>query len=481
MKSYKSFLFLILLPCFSLTSCYHEFPNGGGGGTGGGGNGTALVNVTITATPSSTFSFVALNLHIGAMNLITSSGSSTPLVSGALPLSDFARMQTDSVYLGHATVAATSYTKLQVQFSSPLSSYFYNNTNATLLTCAAGTVCAIPSTVSGFGAATVTVPITFSPTANANTGIRINFDLSKAVTTTGGMTFDFTQTGAITLSTLPPAASSQTSGLDTIDNFTGTISATTTTTISVSSFSSDTRTITVPSSAEFDDPSSSICPAPASFSCLAPNQNVSIDGVINSDGTMTATEVEFLDPAPLTVELEGVIIAPIVNSQFQMVVINGMGPSSQDVTVGTLVTVNLNNASTYLVDPKNLGVSTSLLGFQSSADLVLGQTVLLKGGTVNFTNSSYSNYTRTLLRYSSIGGTVQTTGSPVFTLSSVDPFFVNLLNNTAQVQTFTNTAYDNITQLGSLSAGTVTSVRGLYLNPNSGATQPILAAKVRTH
>jgi hypothetical protein len=467
-----------------MSSCYHEFPGGGngGGGGGGGGNGTAFVNVTITSTPSSTFSFVALNLQIGAMNLITSSGTSTPLVSGSLPLSDFVRMQTDSVYLGHGTVAATSYTKLQVQFGTPLTSYFYNGGTSSLLGCAVGTVCTIPSTVTGFGATTITVPITFTPSANSKTGIRINFDLSKAVTATGGMTFDFTQTGAVTLTTLPLSSSqtSETSGLDTVDNFTGQISAAASGTISASSFSSDTRTITVPSTAEFDDPFS-ICPAPANSTCLAPNQNVSIDGVINSDGSMTATEVEFLDPAPLTEELEGVIVTPISNNQFQMVAINGMGPASGDVTVGTLVTVNLNSASTYAVDPKNLGISTSTLGFQSSTDLVMGQTVMLQGGTVNFTNNSYSNYTRTLLRYSSIGGTVSAPSANQFTLTGVSPFLANLVNNSVLVLTFTTTAYDNISQFSGLSNGARASVRGLYLNPTSGAAQPVLAAKVRTH
>ena len=465
---------------FSSCTLYHSGGGTvGGGGGGGGGNGTAFVNVTVTAKPSSTFSFVSLNMPIGLMNLITSTGSSTPLVGGALPFGDFVRLQTDSVYLGHASIGTTSYTKLQVQFNTPLTSYFYNSSGATLLGCASGKVCTIPSTVSGFGATTVTVPISYTPTSG-NTGIRITFDLSKAVTTTNGMTFDFTQTGAITLSTLPPSASSQTSGLDTVDNFTGMISAKGTSTIDAFSFSSDTRTFTIAANAVFNDPFN-VCGGSANFNCLAVNQNVSIDGVLNADGTLTATEVEFLDPAPLTEELEGVIVTPITNNQFQMVSINGMGPSSMDVTVGTLMTINLNNASTYLVDPKNLGIATTTLGFQSSTDLVMGQTVMLKGGLVDFTNNSYSNYTRTLLRYSSIGGTVQTNSNPVFIINGVSPFLTNLVNNTVQVQTFATTAYDNIPGPGNLSTATNLSVRGLYLNPNSGAAEPLLAAKIRTH
>jgi hypothetical protein len=479
MKSYKAFPFLTLLACISLCSCYHEFSTGGGGGGGGGNNGNTFLNVTITSTPSTTFSFPSLNWQIGGLSLINSAGTAVAIPNGAPPLLDFARLQTDSADFGHATIAATSYTKLQVQFNAPSFSYFYNSSNATLLGCASGAVCLIPSTVAGFGATTVTVPITYTATANANTGIRINFDLSKAVTTAGGMTFDFAQTGAITLTTLRPALTSQTSGLDTVDNFTGAVTATTGTTVTVASFSSQARTFTMAANVEFDDPFS-ICPAPASFSCLAVNQNISLDGILNSDGTMTANEVDFLDRAPAVNELEGVIISPLSNNQFKMALTNGMG--SQVLIVGSSVLVNLNNAPTFLVDPKNLGISTSPLGFQSQSDLVMGQTVMLQGGTFSGTNTSITNPTRVLLRYSSIGGTVQSPGSPIFTLSGVSPFLVNLIANSVVADTFPNTAYDNISNFSGLIGGTTNaSVRGLYLNPNSGATQPLLAAKVRAH
>jgi hypothetical protein len=229
---------------------------------------------------------------------------------------------------------------------------------------------------------------------------------------------------------------------------------------------------------EFDDPFS-ICPAPASFSCLAVNKNISLDAVVNSDGTMTANEVEFLDTTPAVNELEGVIISPISNNQFKMVLANGMG--STTLIVSSTVIVNLNNTPTFLVDPKNLGISTSPLGFQSQSDLVMGQTVLVQGGTFSGTNTSITNPTRVLLRYSSVGGLVQAPGSPVFTLGSVSPFLVNLVNNSVEVQTFPATAFDNISNFSGLATGTNASVRGLYLNPNSGATQPLLAAKVRTH
>jgi len=230
--------------------------------------------------------------------------------------------------------------------------------------------------------------------------------------------------------------------------------------------------------AEFDDPFS-ICTLPANFSCLAVNQNVSVDAVVNPDGTLTAFEVEFLDSKTFVQEAEGIIVTPVSGNQFKMVVTNGMGTLS--FLPGTLATVNLNNAATFFADPKNLGVSSTPLGFRSSTDLVMGQSVMLQGGSIDFSTNTLSNYTRTLLRYSSIGGTIQTPSGTIFTLSGVSPFLTNLTGNSVQVQTFPNTTYDNLTAFSDLVNGQNASVRGLYLNPNSGATQPLLAAAVRKH
>jgi len=466
---------LAVVAILPLTSCSGLKSKTGGGG---GGTGTGTVNVTVTSTPSQTFSFPSLNWVVLSIDLINSSGTATIVVQGALPPLDFARLQTDSQFLGTAKpFPAGTYTSAKIQLATSTEpSYFYNSSSTTVLGCAKGTVCPIPSTVSGFGATTVTVPVSFTVTGNSNTGFSLNFDLSKAVTSAGGMTFDFTQTGAITLSTLPRTG--QSSGLDSLQNFTGTVTATTGTSISMASLSSDTRTFTMAANVEFDDPFS-ICPAPASFSCLAINQNISVDAFVNSDGTLTAYEVEFLDPTPSVQEAEGVIVTPVSNGQFKMVVTNGMGTLS--FLPGTLATVNLNNAASYFVDPKNLGVSTTPTGFQSSSDLVMGQTVMLRGGTIDFATNTLSNYTRTLLRYSSIGGTIQTPSGTVFTLSGVSPFLTNLVSNSVQVQTYPNTTYDNIAAFSGLVTGTNASVRGLYLNPSSGVTQPLLAAKVRTH
>jgi hypothetical protein len=439
------------------------------------GNGSVIV--TVTSTPSQTFFFPYLEWVISSVQLVSSASSPT-IVQGALPPVEFERLQTDSQFLGtDSSVPAGTYTSATIQLKpSTAASYFYNSSGAALLGCAPGAVCQIPNTVPGFGATTVTVPVSFTVTANTPTGFSLNFDLSKAVTSAGGMTFDFTRSGAITLAALPRQGQSSGS-LDSLENFTGSVTTKTSTSISMASLSSGTRTFTMAANAEFDDPFS-ICPIPANFNCLAVNQNISVDAVINSDGTLTAYEVEFLDKTAQ--EAEGIIVTPVTNNQFKMVVTNGVGSSS--FLPGTLATVNVNSATSYFVDPKNLGVSTTPLGFASSTDLVVGQTVMLQGGSIDFTTNTLSNYTRTLLRYSSIGGTVQPPSGTIFLLSGVSPFFTNLATNSVQTQTFTNTTYDNVTGgLTGLNGTPNASVRGLYLNPNSGAIEPLLAAQVRVH
>ena len=483
-RNFFSLPFLLVLAAFALNSCSGPVlttctSNCGGGGGGG----TGSVVVTVTSTPSQTFFFPFLDWQVLSVDLINSSGD-TNLLAGALPPVEFAHLQTDTQFIGiNKSFPVGTYTSAKIQLApASVPSYFFNSSGATLLGCAAGAVCKIPNSVTGFGAATVTVPISFSLAANATTGFSLNFDLSKAVTSTGGMTFDFTQAGAITLATLPRAGQNP-AGLDSFQNFTGTVQTVTSTTITISSLSSAPQTFTVSSTAEFDDPFQ-VCTT-ANFACLKANQNVSVDAFINSDGTFTAYEVDFLDGTPAPLENEGIIVTPVSGGQFQMVVTNSTSITS-GFFQGTLVTVNVNGASTYAVDPKNLGssVSTTPVGFQSSTDLVVGQSVMLQGGTANFTTTpnTLSGNTRTLLRYSSIGGTVTTPSGTIFTLSGVSPFFTNLSSNSVSVQTFPNTTYDNITGgFTGLTGVTNASVRGLYLNPNSGVTQPLLAAQVRAH
>src|SRR5215472_5918828 len=83
----------------------------------GGGGGTGNVNVTVTATPSQAFSFPFLAWQILSVQLINSS-SAAIVVQGALPPVDFARLQTDSQFLGTGkSIPAGAYTSAKIQLA----------------------------------------------------------------------------------------------------------------------------------------------------------------------------------------------------------------------------------------------------------------------------------------------------------------------------------------------------------------------------
>jgi hypothetical protein len=487
MKPHKAFLFLILLACASLSSCYHQIGTGSGGG-GGGGNGTSLLNITVTSTPSQTFSLVNFGLQITTLGVTNTAGIVTTVISDPLiPPAELVRLQSDSHYLGASHIAAGAYTNVIIHYSQPAGS-FYNSTNATLLGCAPATVCAIPPTTPGFVGGGITIPFSFTVTGATGSGIDINIDLSKALTTSAGMTFDLTQTGAVK-TTLLPRSGQLANSLDSLENYTGSVTAASTTSVTVAPFTSvgEPRIFKLASNVVFNDPFS-ICPQPPTANCLAVDQNVSVDGVINSDATFTAYEVEFLDLAPTVHEFEGIIIAPPASGQFQMLITNilgGLFNPSVPIFPGQTVVVSLNSNATFFVDPKNLGISDSHLGFMGPSDLVQGQNVMikvLKQSTGNPPITITSD--RVILRYSSMGGIVNGAASGNnFTFSSVSPFFTGLQSPFIPlVQTVPNaTTYDGVTSLSGLAIPANVSVRALYLNPTSGASPVIIAAKVRQH
>jgi hypothetical protein len=488
MKSYKSFLLLALVPVLALSSCYHQAYGGGGGG-GGTVGGTSLLNFTVTSKPATTFAPVVLNLQITKVWVTDHAGAAVPIISDSiLPPSELVRLQTDSNYLGASHIAPGAFSNVIIEFSTP-NGYFFNNTNATLLGCAPAAICQIPPTATGFAPGKITVPFTFTATGGTNLGINIIIDLSKALTNANGMSFDLTQAGAVTFGLLPRPGQVPAS-LDSLEDFTGGISELTATTAKVAPFPglAEPRIFTVSSTAVFNDPFS-VCPPPAKFSCIALNQNVSVDGVILADGTFTANEVDFLDPAPNVKELEGIIVSQPAGNQFKMLVTNALGgyiSPSNPVGTGALVTISMVSGTGggpfFFVDPKNLGISTTPLGFMSTSDLVQGQTVMVRGLTQTGISPNITiTADRAILRFSRMGGMVTTAPSGnQFTLTSISPLFTNLLNNSSIVNTYPNlTIFDNLTNISGITPPAAVAIRALYLNPNSGATPPVLAAKVR--
>src|SRR4029077_14638756 len=95
----------------------------------------------------------------------------------------------------------------------------------------------IPPTTPGFVGGGITIPFSFTVTGATGSGIDINIDLSKDLTTAAGMPFDVTQTGAVKIAVLPRSGQVANS-LDSLENYAGSVTASTTTSVTVAPFTS---------------------------------------------------------------------------------------------------------------------------------------------------------------------------------------------------------------------------------------------------
>ncbi|MGC1620557.1 MAG: hypothetical protein WA765_18855 [Candidatus Acidiferrum sp.] len=518
MKSYKAFLFLILVPCLSLTSCYHEFAGGGGGGGvggGGGGGGATTANVSLTMvsdTLPANIGIISFRVSISSIVLTSSTGTTSTLNTGNL-IVDLARAQSDSIYLGTiAGVPTGTNSSISVQLTGGEIA-FYNGTGAALTSpvCPAGAICVAPFNANGVPVITSSLPIT------ANTGFGIDFNLANALTVTGTtLNINLTNSGtANVLSSfaLPRNTDLAAGQLDLIEDFTGVATVTGTSVSVVSQPAAGRGTITASSSSNtvYDqDPTQTLCPtgtATLSGCITTTNEAASMDAILNSDGTFTVQEIEPLLSSPILDTVEGTVfsIDPNLQTQFEMVV-SDIIPATTSSKIGSLsmgdpLTVNLGTGPAFWVDSKGLPMLNSapasydtFFNQTNTTALHLGQVVAVHVNSftaANGTTPAIANSVDTVtLRWSRFIAPVAAGSSPGLFDTSGLPGYFNLNPATiAGVQVFLGTqGQDGVTNLDGIANSSTPAatpslgVRALYLE-DTGFTlnPPFFAAKVRQH
>jgi hypothetical protein len=493
MKYTKSFVYISLAVALALSSCSGLPKTSGSGGGHGGGGGNSLLNITVTSTPSTKFSVLWMAMPINGVAVTPKGGTAVGIVADPLlPASELVRLQTESNYIGKATIAPGTYTSMTVSFTT-VTGFFLNTSASTVGGCPIGSGACAPGSVScpasqfcqlpEVAPSTLVVPINFATAGGQNLGLDINVNLDIAMTTKNGLSIDFTQANAITGALLPRTGQAAGS-IDSLEDFTGSATTVNGNSLTVTPGIQEPRTFTIGSTTTFNDPFG-VCKT-ANATCLATNQIVSVDGLIDADGvTFPASEVDFLDP-PSTHELEGIVLLTGVANQFDLLVTNILGGQldfNNFISTGDILTINVQNAATFVIDSKNL-VVTSPTGFASQTDLFDGQVVMVRalkqiGSNPNITINS----DRVALRYSRLNGSVATVSGNAFTFTNttIPALFGNFLTN-PQVQTFAGvTTFDGITDITGLNSNPPNvSIRALFLNPTT--TNPaFLAAKVRKH
>ncbi len=388
-------------------------------------------------------------------------------------------MQSDSAFLGTAQIPADSYSSISFRLGVA-NVVFSNTTNAAIGPCSANSVCSLNSGTPPAQTITFASPLTI--VGSSSVGINVDFNLNNAVTTASGISIDFTQPNILSVS-----APQLTGTLNSIEDFTGVVTAFSNNSVTIMSGTRGTLTGTVNSSTTYTGLSSNatVCGGTTpTQACLSVNKAVSVDGTVSSSGAVTITEVDFIDD-PFTDEIEGVIYPTATPSTYNMVVadkVNASGNSLLNgVSAGAIVSVTLDTSAEFDVDIRNL-LSSIPSGFSSSSDIFAGQEVMLRVKSASTGTLLNIVTDRVVLRYTRVTGLVGTVSGNSFTFqqAGLPPFF-GTFNSAPPVLIVTGvTTFDGgITDISGLTNGNTASIRALYLHNN--LTFPFQAAKVRKH
>jgi hypothetical protein len=306
-------------------------------------------------------------------------------------------------------------------------------------------------------------------------------------------------TNGVTISEVSPPSSG--APIPRLGKLKGTVQSVGNNQFTLQSWDGRTFTVNVNSSTTYNYPSS-VCSADA-FSCLAAQQVVNVTVTLQSDGTLLASEVDYVQPSTQQ-SVEGNIVGLSTsngNTILDLIVQQELSSSmSNSLPMGHHVRVTVPSTGvTYAVD---WGTFTppSGLSFAGVSDLEVGQQVqVVVQGTVNTGPSSggstpvgpgSASFTTNsiTLEPSQITGTVAgvSASSLSFTLATMAAFFVppSATNGSAPpwapviitVQTYGGTTFTNFSSLSGLAVNDLVSVDGWVFSTPTGATTTTVAA-----
>jgi Domain of unknown function (DUF5666) len=455
--------------------------------------GNAKLSVTLFDTPPTGVNLLSFTLPIAGISLTPSTGSPVAIATTTSSF-EVTHLQTDSALIADAvSVPSGSYTALSVTLgpTSATSNVFLNTSGSTVTwttgsggSCLNGAVCFLPA-----GAIfTVSIPLTLTLTSDQDQWIGLDLNLNNAVTTTGGLSVDFSQSGVLTAITtartgMPSPA------VDTVEDFVGVVTAYSSgSSITVKSgISGQTITASLTTNTEYDfvsSPSVAYSNCAASPACLVIGSTVSVDAQLAANGTLTATEVDVLDATAMD-EVEGVIYPTLTPNVYGLILADKVSTTgnaalaASTTTYGSGIFLNV-AAANYFVDTKTLSIPLpNPIGFPGTG-LLAGQVVRAQVSNVVSTNTGITaTANNVLLRWSRLTGTVSAAATPNFNFTP--PNYITVLDTALGASplayTFTGyTAFDGITDSTGISTSSTVSIRALLLNN----AQPTFAvAKVR--
>ena len=434
---------------------------------------SGLMSLSVTDAPPSGVTVLSFEVTVTGATL---NPGNVALLGAKGPVRlEVKKLETENAFLNTASVPAGNYTSLALKFSNPELT-FRNDTGAALAGCAAGSVCEITPA----GPLSATVNGQFTSIDGMQAGVLLDLNLGSLLTQSLGV--DFSSTGAVT-------ATQQTKDpeghLEDVDNLGGIVAGAGSTQFTLQTANMGNIQVGIDSNTQFEnfDP----CTANNS-TCLQNGQSIEVDLLLMAGGSLLAKKIELHDNAEEATddELDGVIFKIDGPAQFEMVVVDELRDVA-NVAIGEPVTVMLSasGGTSFEVDTNGLNVPSFLQqAFENQSDasqLVPGQTVQVRkrdltGGPAPATIT----VTTDRVRLHSTRFTATISGLPSssnFNVGNLPGLFGANGISLIQVETSSNTKFENVSDMMGLADGSSVSVRGLLF---ANSPNPVIVAdKIR--
>jgi len=462
--------FLLLASTFFAVAC---IPGCGGSYTAPPPPGAQAAQMSVSITDAPPAGVTVLSFEVTVTGASLSPGSVDLLVGKTPPRLEVKNLETESAFLSTLSIPAGTYTGLALTFANPELT-FLNNTGAALAGCAVGAVCEIKPT----GTLSSTVSGNFVVTAGTQSGILIDLNLASLLSSTLGV--DFSSSGAVSATQQTKQAEGE---LEDLEDVNGILKSPANNQFTLQTTDMGNITVSVDTSTEFSDFES--CTV-ANFRCLVDGQSVEVDLALMGAGTFLAKKVELHDSVAEAAddELDGVVSKVDSATQFEVVVLDELR-NVTNVAVGNPVIVALQSSATFQVDANGLTVPSNLQqAFTASGDtsqLIPGQVVQVRvrstsGGPAPAAILVTTDRVRLRMTQFTAAVSSAVAGNN-FNVGTLPGIFTSAGVTSIQVQTSSNTNFENVSGASGLADGNTVSLRGLLFA--SAPTPVLIVDKVR--
>jgi len=445
--------------------------------------GSVPMSLTIGDTPPSGVAVLFFETQITGASLQPSDTSKAAVSVLSTPVEvEFGHLQTDKAFLSLSNVAPDTYKSISLTFGNSTMT-IVNHSGAAIGSCANNSVCELTPNFNPSMAMLSSAPFPITISQNSVVGIRLDFNVNSSVQS------DLSINPVVTIKHLIQRQDDEDEQeMENVDEIDGQV-----TVVGSNQFtlmnekSGQSFAISVDSNTAFEDFDRTGCTAsPEDFSCVKMGQILDVDLSENGMGKMLAKRVEFEEDANREA-LKGTITSVDSSTQFHMVVFNEE-PALSGVSEGSQVVIAIQPTAMFQIGREEMGESGGFsipgMRFASGADLLVGQDVQIRPGTVS-SSGGVTTITTDLVRLwpSQITGQVGSTGvsNGTFTLTGLSPLFTGA---TPPITSINVVMLSEMTMMddsgtGSLAAGQTVSVKGLLFNTTG--TPTLVTRTLREH